>query len=150
MVRLVYVIKIHSRIGVLALMGLLLLGCGRQRLDPSIEAALPEQVDYNFHVKPLLSDRCYACHGPDDNARKADLRLYTEEGAKQARLESGGHAIVPGSLRRSVLYHRIYANDPDEVMPPPESNLTLSAYEKALIARWIEQGAQWKPHWSFI
>ena len=95
--------------GVLALMGLLLLGCGRQRLDPSIEAALPEQVDYNFHVKPLFSDRCYACHGPDDNARKADLRLYTEEGAKKADLESGGHAIVPGSLRRSKAVERIFA-----------------------------------------
>ena len=128
-----------------------LAGCGPSTsTDPETLARLPETIDYNFHVKPLLSDRCYACHGPDDNARKADLRLHTEEGAKQATLESGGRAIVPGSLRRSQLYHRIYADDPDEVMPPAESNLTLSAVEKAMIARWIEQGAPWKPHWSFI
>ena len=126
-------------------------GCGPTiSIDPEITAGLPETIDYNYHIKPLLSDRCYACHGPDDNARKADLRLYTEEGAKHATLESGGRAIVPGSLRRSQLYHRIYADDPDAVMPPPESNLTLSDYEKALIARWIKQGAQWKPHWAFI
>ena len=107
--------------------------------DPEILARLPEHVDYNYHIKPLLSDRCYACHGPDDNARKAGLRLYTEAGAKKANLESGGHAIVPGSLRRSKVDARLFSDDPDFMMPPPESNLTLSAYEKALIARWIEQ-----------
>ena len=111
---------------------------------------MPDQVDYNFHIKPILSDRCYQCHGPDENARKAGLRLYTEEGTKEATLESGGHAVVPGSLRRSKLYQRLIEDDPDAVMPPPESNLTLTDYEKALIARWIEQGAEWKPHWAFI
>ena len=126
-------------------------GCGPSvTTDPDILARLPERVDYNFHIKPLLSDRCYACHGPDDNARQAGLRLYTEEGATKAELESGGHAIVPGSLRRSAVFTRITSDDPDEMMPPPESNLALSEYEKALIARWIDQGAEWKPHWAFI
>jgi len=128
-----------------------LAGCGPAvTTDPEILARLPEQVDYNYHIKPLLSDRCYACHGPDDHARKGDLRLYTEDGAKKATLESGGHAIVPGSLRRSKVFERIVSDDPDFMMPPPASNLALSDHEKALIARWIDQGARWKPHWAFI
>ena len=118
--------------------------------DPEILAQLPARVDYNFHVKPLLSDRCYACHGPDDNAREADLRLYTEEGALHTRLVSGGRAIVPGSLRRSKVMQRITSDDPGFMMPPPESNLHLTEYEKALIARWIKQGAEWSAHWAFI
>ncbi len=110
---------------------------------------LPDRVDYNFHVKPILSDRCYACHGPDENALKAGLRLDLESGAT-GRLESGGRAIVPGNIRKSLVVERIFASDPDAVMPPPESNLHLSGYERALIRRWIEQGAEFKPHWSLI
>ncbi len=135
----------------LAITCLLLWGCAtRVTTDPDILAQLPERVDYNFHIKPLLSDRCYACHGPDDNARQAELRLYTEEGALHTRLVTGGHAVVPGSLKRSKLMRRIASSDPDFMMPPPESNLRLSEYEKALIARWIDQGAAWSPHWAFI
>ena len=119
-------------------------------LDSDTLARLPERVDYNFHIKPLLSDRCYACHGPDDNARQGDLRLYTEEGALLTKLESGGYAIVPKRPGRSKVMHRITSSDPGTVMPPPESNLTLSDYEIALIERWIKQGAEWKPHWAFI
>ena len=123
-------------------------GCGGE-LHPQ-DAALPEVVDYNFHIRPILSDRCYACHGPDANARQADLRLDEETEAKQERLASGGHAIVPGSLRKSRLYSRIRSDDPEVRMPPLESNLSLSDHEIALIGRWIEQGAVWKPHWSFL
>jgi hypothetical protein len=115
---------------------------------PPVEG-LPEVVDFNFHVKPVLSDRCFACHGPDDRARKAGLRLDTRDGAF-ARLESGRRAIVPGSTRRSELVHRILSTDPAIVMPAPESHLALSDYERALLVRWIEQGAEWKPHWAFI
>ena len=131
---------------------LLLVGACSSNLesDPDIQARLPERVDYNFHIQPLLSDRCYACHGPDDNAREADLHLYTEEGALAEKLQSGGYAIVPKRPGRSELMHRIISSDPETVMPPPESNLTLSDYEIALINRWIEQGAEWKPHWAFI
>ncbi len=111
---------------------------------------LPDVVDYNFHVKPILSDRCYACHGPDENARQASLELHQESGAKEEVLESGGRAIVEGSLRKSKLYRRISADNPDERMPPAESNLSLAPHEVALLGRWIEQGAQWKPHWAFI
>ena len=115
---------------------------------PDVEG-LPETVDFNFHVKPILSDRCFACHGPDDAARKADLRLDTEEGAF-AKLESGNRAVVPGKPGQSAVVDRILTSDPAKLMPPVESHLTLSDYEKAVLVRWIEQGAKWKPHWSFI
>ena len=126
-------------------------GCGRSvEIDPQIAATLPDRVDYNFHVKPVLSDRCYACHGPDLRALKAKLRLDTEEGALKKKLESGGHAIVAGSPARSKVVDRILSDDPEYQMPPPESNLVLSDYEKALIVKWIDQGAEWKPHWAFL
>ena len=123
-----------------------LLNQGCSTSDPSV----PDLVDFNFHVKPILSDRCFACHGPDENSLQAGLRLHLESGAKEAALESGGHAIVPGSLRRSQLYHRITAKNPDERMPPQESNLTLTAEEISILGKWIEQGATWEPHWAFI
>ncbi|MCY4157983.1 MAG: DUF1553 domain-containing protein [Bacteroidetes bacterium] len=118
--------------------------------DAEVSTRLPERVDYNFHIQPLLSDRCYACHGPDDNAREANLSLHTEEGALTEELESGGHAIVPKRPGRSEVIRRITSGDPETIMPPPESNLSLSDYEIALIKRWIKQGAEWKPHWAFI
>ena len=111
---------------------------------------LPEVIDYNFHVKPILSDRCYACHGPDENARKAAFRLDLEEGAFARLKESGGHAFVKGNISRSEAWKRITSDDPNYQMPPPESKLNLSAREIALITKWIDQGAEWKPHWSFI
>ena len=114
------------------------------------EAALPERVDYNLHVKPILSDRCFACHGPDKAKQKAGLRLDTPEGAYEALTKSGHRAVVPGNLAKSELFHRITSTDPEEIMPTPESNLTLSATEKATLVRWIEQGAAYKEHWSFI
>ena len=129
------------------LVAVLLQGCSGPGAE---EVILPAVVDYNFHIKPILSDRCYACHGPDEKARQASLKLHEEAGAKRAVLESGSHAIVPGSLRRSKLYRRITARDTDERMPPAESNLSLSSFEIALIGRWIQQGAEWKPHWAFI
>ncbi len=132
-----------SRAVLYLLAATVLQGCGRPD-----QTGLPDVVDYSFHVKPVLADRCYACHGPDDNARQANLKLHEEAGAKEAVLESGGHAIVPGSLRRSKLYRRITARDPDERMPPAEVNLSLTPHEVALLGRWIAQGAEWKPHWS--
>jgi hypothetical protein len=111
-------------------------------------AGLPETVDFNFHVKPILSDRCFKCHGPDDAARKAGLRLDTAEGP-YAKLESGTRAVVPGRPRRSELVRRILSDDPDVMMPAPESHLTLSDYEKALLIQWVDEGAEWRPHWSF-
>lgn len=129
---------------------LLVVACQqRVGLSPEIEAQLPEKLDYNFHVKPILSDRCFACHGPDEAAVEAGLSLSNETVAF-AELESGAHAIVPEKPHRSELVNRIFSDDPEVMMPPPESNLSLNEYEKAVLTRWIEQGAEYKPHWSFI
>ena len=116
----------------------------------SAEANLPDKVDYNLHVKPILSDRCFACHGPDKAKQQAGLRLDTPEGAYEALTKSGHTAIVPGNLAKSELVHRIISTDPDEMMPTPKSNLTLTPEEKAMLIRWVEQGAEYKEHWSLI
>lgn len=136
----------------LGIIGLLFLqNCKQPHNIPAIVdgQTLPDKVDYNFHVKPILSDRCFACHGPDEAKRGADLRLDTEEGMF-AKLEHGGYAIVAGNPHRSQLIDRIHHADPEIQMPPPESNLTLTDYEKAVLEKWIVQGAEFKPHWSFI
>ncbi len=112
---------------------------------------LPDQIDYNFHVKPILSDRCYNCHGPDANKREAGLRLDIADAAFQELVEHPGHfAIRPHSLRSSQLYHRIISSDPEEIMPPPESNLSLTSPEKAILIKWIQDGAEFQSHWAFI
>lgn len=116
---------------------------------PNARAAAPARVDFNYHIKPLLSDRCFACHGPDEKGRKGKLRLDTADGAFKA-LDGGVFVIKPGDAAHSEVMRRVTSSDPDEVMPPPKSNLTLSADEIALLKRWIEQGAEWKKHWSFI
>ena len=127
-------------------------GCTPDKPAAVLEAenGLPEVVDYNYHVKPILSDRCFACHGPDDKTREAGLRFDVEEAALARLEESGNYAIVPGNLRKSEVFHRLIAEDPEVKMPPLESNLTMSPEETAVILRWIEQGAEYKPHWSFI
>ena len=112
---------------------------------------LPERVDFNFHVKPILSDRCFPCHGPDDNARTTDFRLDTESGAFMRLSESRRKfALAPGSPGKSEIFHRLISDDPDYRMPPPESNLHVTPEEAAMIFKWIEQGAEYKPHWSLI
>ncbi len=127
--------------------------CGTPKPDEIIafEKDLPEKVDFNLHIKPILSDRCFACHGPDKANQKADLRLDTPEGAFAAIGDNlDRHAIVPEKLGKSEVFKTIISDDPELMMPPTESNLTLSLEEKALIIKWIEQGAEYKPHWSFI
>ena len=114
------------------------------------EAVLPQEIDYNLHVKPILSDRCFVCHGPDKTKQKAGLRLDTPEGAYEALAKSGHTAIVPGNLAKSELVHRILSADPDVMMPTPKSNLSLTIEEKATLIRWVEQGAPYKEHWSLI
>ena len=112
---------------------------------------LPEIVDYNFHIRPILSDKCFKCHGPDANKREAGLRLDTKKGAF-AVLENSEdvYAIVPGDKNASELFHRITTTDSSALMPPPEANLSLTAREIELIEKWIEQGAEYKKHWAFI
>jgi len=110
---------------------------------------LPETVDFNFHIRPILVQNCYLCHGPDPSSRKANLRLDNLEGATTL-LEDGGYAIVPKKASKSLLIDRINHTAEDQIMPPPESNLKLTQREKALLEKWIDQGAKWKDHWAFI
>ena len=115
------------------------------------EGGVPDVVDFNFHVRPILSDRCFKCHGPDANKRQANLRLDTEEGAFAALKEDPSkHVIVPGDPMQSALYARLINPDTAEVMPPPSSNLSLTKNEIEIIKKWIAQGAKYKKHWSFI
>ncbi|TMU51089.1 DUF1553 domain-containing protein [Flagellimonas algicola] len=96
-----------------------------------------------------MVQNCYLCHGPDPSSRKAELRLDIYEGATAA-LREGGFAIVPGKPRKSELMFRINHEHKDKIMPPPETNSVLTQREKDLLEKWIKQGAEWKPHWSFI
>lgn len=130
---------------------LTLFGCGPDLPQDLVSeySKLPDYIDYNFHIKPILSDRCFACHGPDELARKADLRLDIEQDAK-AKLSNGHFALVDGSPGKSTLYARIISSENDYLMPPPESKLRLSNRDMAMLIKWIEQGAEYKPHWSFI
>ncbi len=112
---------------------------------------VPEKVDFNFHVRPILSDRCFKCHGPDKNKIEAGLAFHTKEAAfTPLGKEKNRFAIIAGDPENSGLVQRIFDTDPNEIMPPPESNLTLSDYEKKILKKWVEQGAEWKEHWAFI
>ncbi len=131
---------------------MLVYSCGWRTPDALIPAMerIPETVDFNYHIKPILSDKCFACHGPDADNQKSDLRLDTSEHAFMTLGEEQIHGIVPGRPGRSHVVDRILSPDKDAVMPPPEFNLTLTDTEKALLIKWIQQGAEYKPHWSFI
>lgn len=106
------------------------------------------RVDFNRDIRPILSDNCFRCHGPDEKKRKAGLRFDTRQGAF-ADLD-GHRALVAGDLAASAVYQRITADDVDDRMPPPASGKSLTAEQIALIRRWIEQGAEWQEHWSFV
>lgn len=138
--------SLSSIIVFLGFLGITLSSCGD---SGNYSEPLPEVVDFNFHIRPILVQNCYLCHGPDPSSRKADLRLDTYEGATAA-LEDGGHAIVPKKASKSLMISRINAMEEDVMMPPPDSNLKLTERDKALLEKWIEQGAEWKEHWAFI
>ena len=120
---------------------------------PLLVIALPwslladDGVRFNRDVRPILSENCFACHGQDAKKRKAKLRLDQRDGALVDR--DGKRAIVPGKLETSELWRRINARDQDEVMPPPKSHKTLTAADKDILRRWIQQGAKYEGHWSF-
>jgi hypothetical protein len=113
------------------------------------EPSPPKKVDFNYQIRPILSDKCYNCHGPDARKRKAGLRLDTKEGAF-AKLRSDGRAIVPGNLEESELVARITAEDETDRMPPKTLGRTLTAREIDLLKTWVAEGALWKEHWAFI
>ena len=108
------------------------------------------KLEYNHDIRPILADRCFKCHGPDKGSRKAGLRLDVAEEAYAERKKTHMHAIVPGKPDESLVCQKIFATNADDQMPPPESNLSLSANEKETLRRWIAEGAQYQPHWAFI
>lgn len=112
---------------------------------------LPETVSYTYDIRPILSDKCFACHGPDENKREAGLRLdVAEEAFKALKENPSAHALVAGKPELSQLYLRISTTDSTKLMPPVESNLRLSSEEIALLEKWIKQGANYEKHWAFV
>lgn len=140
-----------DRLVIVLVVQLLIISC-QPVYSPAEEivAQLPDTVDFNFHIKPILSDRCFSCHGPDGEALKAELRLDTKAGALEQSLSSGQRAFVAGNIQQSEAFQRIISTNPEMQMPPVEFQRQLSPYEIALMAKWIEQGATYKPHWAFI
>jgi mono/diheme cytochrome c family protein len=118
-------------------------------LAPARAEKAPPAIDFNRQIRPLLSENCFACHGPDDKQRKAKLRLDTKAGAF-AELRSGGFALVPGKAEESELVRRLTADDPAQIMPPPKTGKRLTPEQIALVRQWIEQGARWSEHWAFV
>ena len=101
-------------------------------------------LEFNRDIRPILAEYCFACHGPDSASRKGDLRLDMRDAALERK------AIAPGEIAKSELIRRIESSDPDEVMPPPSTKKQITAEQKSLLRKWIEQGAEYQPHWSFL
>lgn len=115
------------------------------------EAAAQSSADrivFNRDIRPVLADTCYQCHGPDSAQRQAELRLDTQSGLFGD--SSNGPLVVAGHAEQSELYKRLATSDPDLRMPPTDSGRSLTASQIRLIAQWIDQGAEWQPHWSFV
>lgn len=140
------------RIALAAMCLLAYFACNRPGANKGAQAGkLPDEVDYNFHIRPILSDKCFTCHGPDANKREAGLRLDIGDSAFKALRETpGGFAFVPGKPHQSEVYKRIISEDTSLRMPPVNSNLALTEHEVKLIEKWIKQGAKYKPHWAFV
>ena len=132
---------------------MILVGCGPE-MPEDVQMAyekLPDEIDFNQHVKPILSDKCFICHGPDKAKIKGGLQLHSPELAYAESPNSPGtYSIDPGNAGNSELVRRILTNDPETIMPEPSSHLKLTAYEKALLVKWVEEGAEYKDHWAFI
>jgi hypothetical protein len=112
------------------------------------DAGTTALVDFDRDIRPLLSENCFTCHGPDGGKRQAGLRLDQKDSAFSP-LESGSTAIIPGNVDQSELVRRLISSDPDLVMPPPSEEKRLTPAQIQLIRNWIDQGATWKAHWSF-
>ena len=125
----------------------------RRRAEPAARTAaavaLPDTISFNEHIRPIFVNNCFRCHGSDPGSRKAELRLDRPEFAFAPRA-NGQPVIVKGNPGQSALVRRITSSDPDKVMPPPETHKTLGPREKALLERWIKDGAPYQPHWSLI
>ena len=118
--------------------------------DVLLISSIPENIDFNFHVKPIISDKCFACHGPDEKERAANLRLDTEKGLYQLTEDLSSYVINKENPEKSELLRRIFHDNKSISMPPPESNLILTDHEKSILEKWVMQGAKWKKHWAYI
>ncbi|WP_298868469.1 DUF1549 domain-containing protein, partial [uncultured Gimesia sp.] len=135
----------HFRLILLSLAGFLTLSvdiCLAEKVEPK-KSVSKSKIDFSRDIRPLLSDNCFHCHGPDTKHREGDLRLDIEAAAKAS-------SISPGHSEKSELYTRISSTDPDLQMPPAESNKKLTPAQVELFKRWIDEGAEWTSHWSFI
>src|SRR2546425_164119 len=112
-------------------------------------AASKAPVDFDRDIHPILSDKCFACHGPDEKERKAKLRLDRKDEVFKP-LKSGGYAIVPGHPEKSELVARLTTKDEDDLMPPPKSGKKLTPAQIDLLRRWVAEGAAWQSHWAFV
>jgi hypothetical protein len=106
-------------------------------------------VKFNRDIRPILAENCYACHGPDNNARKAKLRLDTKEGIFE-KTPKREPAVIPGALEKSELWQRVITTDEDDRMPPPDSHKVLKPEQKELLKNWIMAGAPWQGHWAYV
>ena len=112
------------------------------------EVSTAQEIDFNRDIRPILSENCYRCHGPDPGTREADLRFDREESALADR---GGYAaIVASDPDASELLRRIKSTDEGELMPPPDSDKKLKPAQIELLTRWIKEGAKWSPAWSYV
>ena len=109
---------------------------------------MPQTINFNRDIRPILSNLCYHCHGPDKTKRQAKMRFDTRAGLFAKRDDH--HVVVPGKPSASAIYQRISSQDDDERMPPADSGLSITLRQAQLIEKWIAQGARWQPHWSFI
>src|SRR5262245_11165266 len=122
---------------------------GGLSLSTGLLIAAESSVRFNRDIRPILADNCFACHGPDNNARKAGLRLDTKDGLFE-KTPKRRPAVLAGNLQKSDLWRRVVATDPDDLMPPPDSHKTLKTEQKEKLKRWILAGAPWQGHWSYI
>src|SRR5687767_14299287 len=106
--------------------------------------AAAQEIQFNRDIRPILSDNCFRCHGPDKGQRKAKLRLDLREVALERE------AFMPGKPEESELIRRIFSEDAEEVMPPPDTHKTLTPQQKELLKQWIASGAEYQPHWAYI
>ena len=139
---------------------LLLGGCSRKSEPSKVEGGEVNneedfsdigEIDYNEHVRPILSNTCFHCHGPDAETREAGFAIHTFEHATAPLKETKGKfGIVPGKPEESEIIQRVYSDDESELMPPPDSIHKLTARQKHILKEWVSQGAKYKKHWAFI
>ncbi|HEV8130610.1 MAG TPA: DUF1553 domain-containing protein, partial [Acidobacteriota bacterium] len=131
-------------VAAVAFLGAFLIFAGPSHPNAKSGTAQPaaKTVDFTRDIRPIFSDICFACHGPDDKQRKAGLRLDKEEGALSV--------VVPGDSANSTLIQRITSKNPAKIMPPPESGRSLTPNQIELFRRWVDEGAEWKMHWAYV